>query len=305
MSSAYQPSPVSVVFENVLGRIQLTSTDRSLFESHRASIRNNLASASSFELNRLEAIGSFSRGTAVTGMSDADLMAIVGRASVSSGDALQTSTTVLSKFRTSLSTRFWNTDVVRDGQAIVVDFGDGSHPVDVVPALWRSQHGFNNYPVYVVPDGRGWWMATSPTSHNRYIADADRRAGGKLTYAAQLVKYWCGTRATRVPLSGFHVELLLAMTGVCNGARSYGAIVRDVFTFLARRDGAALTDPLGIAGRIPAATSDAKREATMRSVADAADHADRALHAEQRGNTTEALRQWDIAFNGCLIGGGR
>jgi len=46
MSSAYQPSLVSLLFETLLGRIQLTSTDSTLFESHRASVRSNLAAAS-------------------------------------------------------------------------------------------------------------------------------------------------------------------------------------------------------------------------------------------------------------------
>lgn len=297
MSFAYRASPVATAFQELLGRIQLTPTATSLFDSHRTSIRATLTGAVGFDLNRLEPIGSFARQTAVRSTSDADLLAVVTRTSVSTGDWLQSSETVLSKFRSVLSKRFWRTDVLRDGQAIVVDFGDGSQPVDVVPAVWQSQTGLNNYPVHLIPDGSGGWMPTSPSSHNRYILDADRRAGGKLTYAAQILKYWCATRATRVPLSGFHVELLLASVGLCDGARSYSTITRDLFALLSRRGCAALIDPIGISGRIPAASSDAKRVSATRSVADAAEHADRALFAERLGNEVEALRQWNIVFN--------
>lgn len=300
MSLAYRPSLISIAFKELLGAVQLTAPDTRLFESYRASIRATLAQGSGFALNRVEPIGSYSRGTAVRGTSDVDVLALIASSSVSTGGWLQTSTTVLSKFRATLAARFWQTDVARDGQAIVVDFGDGSHPVDVVPAIWKSQTGFNNYPVYLIPNGSGDWMPTSPTGHNRFIQGADARSGGKLTYAAQIAKYWCATRAAPVPLSGFHVELLLASSGLCDGPRSYSSITRDLFALLARRSCAALNDPVGVSGRIAAASSDAKRDSVQRSVHDALDHADRAVHAESVGDDREALRQWNIVFNGCF-----
>lgn len=302
MSFAYRPSPVASVFHDLLARIQLTERDTTLFESHRGSIRNALSAATGFELKRLEPIGSFSRKTAVHGVSDADLLALLTGASVSVGRTLQTSDTVLSKVRTVLSARFPNTAVGRDGQAVVVDFGDGSHPVDVVPAVWVSQDGHKNYPVYVIPDGAGWWKRTSPTSHKRFIHDADGRAGGKLTYAAQLLKYWCWTRATPVPLSGFHIELRLAVDRICEGARSYASIIDDALALLVRRGCSGLNDPLGISGRIPAVSTDAKQESACMSVETSADHARRAVLAEQDGHDVEALRQWNIVFNGRLGG---
>lgn len=302
MSFAYHPSPVANAFHDLLGRIQLTVRDTTLFESHAASIRNALSAATSFELKRLTPIGSFSRNTAVHDVSDADLLALLTRASVSVGRTFQTSDTVLAKVRSVLSARFPNTEVARDGQAVVIDFGDGSHPVDVVPAVWVSQDGHKNYPVYVIPDGAGWWKRTSPTSHNRFIQDADGRAGGKLTYAAQLLKYWCWTRATPVPLSGFHIELRLAVDRICEGARSYATILDDALTRLGRRGCSGLYDPLGISGRILAVSTDAKQASACMSVETSAGHARRAVFAEQRGHDVEALRQWNIVFNGRLGG---
>lgn len=304
MSLAYRPSPVAAAFQALVGRIQPTARDASRFESHRTSIRNALCAGSGFDLKRLDPIGSFSRKTAVRRVSDADLLAQVNRASVSTGGTLQTSDTVLGKFRAVLSARFPHTAVGRDGQAVVVDFADGSHPVDVVPAIWVSQDGHKNYPIYLIPDGAGWWMRTSPTSHNRFIQDADARARGKLTYAAQLLKYWCWTRATPLPLSGFHLELRLAADGLCDGARSYATILDDAFALLVRRRCAAINDPLGISGHVAAASTEAKRALASMSVGTAAYHARRAVLAEARGHDAEALRQWNIVFHG-RVGGAR
>lgn len=298
MALALRPSLAATAFQELLGHIPLAPTDVAFFESHRTSIRATLAGADGFELGRLEPIGSFARQTAIHATSDADLLAVLARPSVSTAGRLQASSTVLAKIRNVLSARFWRTEVVRDGQAVVVDFGDGSHPVDVVPAIWESQTGLHNYPVFLIPDGAGGWMPTSPTSHNRFLRDADARAGGKLTYAAQIIKYWCATRSSLVPLSGFHIELLLASERVCEGARAYASIVRDAFALLSRRGCAAINDPIRISGRIPAASTEAKRTAALRSVRDAFAHADRAIVAEQRGYEVAALHQWDLAFNG-------
>lgn len=298
MSFAFSPSPIALGFQGLIARAQLTVRDTTQFDSHRASIRLALTGARGFDVNRVDLIGSVARRTAVRGMSDADLLAVVTRASASSAGTLHTSDTVLQKLRATLAARFWQTDVGRDRQAVVVDFGDGSHPVDVVPAVWEDQSGFKNYPVHMIPDGAGWWMPTSPSSHNRYLALADQSAAGKLKYAAQIFKCWRMSRAVPVPISGFHVELLLATKRLCEGARTYSAITRDLLVLLSSRDCAALNDPLGISGRIRIAVTEAKRESASRTVADAAHHADQALSAEYAGNQTEAWRQWNIVFNG-------
>ncbi|HVW25693.1 MAG TPA: hypothetical protein VHC69_10000 [Polyangiaceae bacterium] len=84
---------------------------------------------------------------------------------------------------------------------------------------------------------------------------------------------------------------------VCEGARSYAEIFRDLLVILSNRKCAPLNDPVGISGRIAAAATDAKRVQAARTVDEAARHADAALQAESAGNYREALRQWNIAFN--------
>jgi hypothetical protein len=289
---------IPACFQKIIVVAALTDRDIELYRSHRTSIRSALANASGFELDEVVPIGSFARRSAVHGISDSDLLAVLRKRTVSySSGQLYSPGTVTSNVRGVLAARFWATGVGRDGQAIVVDFGDGEHPVDLVPAVWQSATGFHNHPVFIIPDGAGGWMSTSPSSHNRYIDGADQGAGGKLKYVAQIFKTWCHTRSTPVPVRGFHVELLLASTGICAGARAYAAIFRDLLTLLRQRDCAALNDPLGISGRIAATGTDAKRESAMRTIAEAAYHADLAVFAEAAGNEAEAWRQWNIVFN--------
>lgn len=298
MSFAYSSSPIALGFQELIATAQLTARDLARFDSHRASIRLALGGHRGLNASRVDLIGSVARRTAVRGMSDADLLAVIPRASASRAGALHSSDTVLEKLRTTLVGRFRRTDVGRDRQAVVVDFDDGCHPVDVVPAIWEDQSGFKNYPVHLIPDGNGWWMPTSPSSHNVYLAFADRSAAGKLKYSAQIFKYWRMSRAVPVPISGFHVELLLAAERLCEGARTYSAITRDLLVRLSDRDCAALNDPLRISGRIRTAITEAKRESAARTVKDAAYHADLALAAEYAGNQPEASRRWNIVFNG-------
>jgi hypothetical protein len=298
MATSYQATPVAAAFHDLLTRIQLTPSAIDLYESHRASVRAALKSAEDFELNRLEPIGSYARQTAICDVSDMDLLAPMRAASISAGGYLYSSTTVLSKVRGVLAARFPRTEVVRDGQAVVVDFGDGLRPMDVVPAVWNSAKGLHNYPVFDIPDGRGGWMQTSPGSHNRYLRDADIRARGKLTYASQLMKFWCATRATPIPLNGFHIEMVLAASAICEGARSYAWIIREALALLASRACADLNDPVGISGRIPAVDTQMQRLNAYASVRAALSHADSALFAERLGRGTAALQQWDFVFNG-------
>src|SRR5262249_2483936 len=111
-------------------------------------------------------------------------------------------------------------------------------------------------------------------------------------------KFWRSTRAVPVPISGFHAELLLASRSICAGVRTYSEKFCDLLRELLRRECSALNDPVGISGRISACPTDAKREQAVRTVAEAAFHADQALAAEAAENFQEAWRQWNSVFNG-------
>jgi hypothetical protein len=286
---------VSDSFRLLLSRIEPVTTELELARSHASSIASRLSGE--FTLNKLLLVGSHSRETAIRGYSDVDYFAVIARKETRWGDDWKNSETVLKNLRRVLDAGFEETEVAKDGQAIVVGFGGGERSVDVVPAVFQGM-STNGRPVYGMPAGNGTWMPTSPEGHNKFILDANSRSGGKLRGTAQLLKFWRECRSPRVPITSFHIELMLAGEDVCKVGMSYSQCVLEALRLLARRECRGYPDPLGISGNVRAAGTDAKRGSALAAVQYARDHAASAIEADARGKLDEARRQWDIVFNG-------
>lgn len=284
---------VSDRFKTLLDWTEPSPRTQQLFESHRSSVNARLKAA--FDAVKVLLIGSNSRNTAVANESDIDLLLVLRTSEVSQSGYLIRSDTVLNNVRGRLQDRYTRTEIGRDAQAVVVDFSDGKHPVDVVPAVYVGP-GVNNYPTYKIPDGNGGWMDTSPEIHNQYIAQADQRSGYKLQRVARLMKWWRASRGQ--PLNSFHLELLLADSGICTVPKSYAECVADSLALLAQRDARALQDPLGISGLVKAANTEPQRQQLVASLRQSAAHAREAVRNDGYGTLPEAYRQWDIVFNG-------
>lgn len=290
---------VSDRFSTLLGWAGLSQTDVDRFTGHIKTVKRRLETV--FGANDVKLIGSLSRNSGVASASDADLLLGLSRDSVRWGNDYKKSSTVLDEVRRQLEDRYTSTHVEKDGQAVVINFADGKYPVDVVPSFFKGPSAaHNNYPVFYIPDGDGWWLESSPQAHNKYITDADTKSGGKLKNVARLLKYWRICRNPQIPINSFHIELLLAQTGTCVGIKSYAWCMYETFKLLHERDGRALQDPVGLSGLVKAANTEAKRLKVVQTVSGSYDHAARALIAEQESNISEAYRQWDLVFNGCF-----
>ena len=280
-------------FQTLLSRIEPLPTEVAGAYKHAASVKARLAR--SFALKKFVVIGSHPRGTAIRASSDVDFFAVVSRDDVRWGDGYVRSSTTLDRVRQDLSNRFWRTETARDGQAIVLNFGSGS-AVDVVPSFFWEMG--SKHPTYQMPDGAGGWMPTNPEVHGAYLRRANLASGGKLRRTVQLLKFWRECREPRIPLSSFHLEIVLASEQVCTGAQTYAQCLASAWQVLADRACRNMRDPLQIAGLIPSAKTPAKQEQVLRSVLFARDHAVAALNAEDDGDYQEALRQWNIIYNG-------
>jgi hypothetical protein len=291
-----------LAFGLLLRRIEPSPRDQDIYLSHEKTVKRRLETV--FQANRVIRIGSYSRSSSIRYTSDVDLMLILKREEARWGGGLMSSTTVLNHVRNQLSARYWQTDVGRDGQAVVVRFRGNQYPVDVVPAVY-SHHGniteFNgsvkNYPIFLIPDGNGDWIETSPLAHNKYIKDADAASRGKLKRTAKLIKYWRRCRQPHIPLNSFHTELLLAEDGICVGAKSYALCFHNALTALANRACRQLQDPLGISGLIKAAYTEPMREQAASAALSSAQRSYNAIMAERAEDMREAVRLWDIVFN--------
>lgn len=290
---------VAIAFNKLANAIQPTSASVGKGKLHASAIKARLAN--SFAVSKSIFIGSTSRDTAIRATSDVDLLVVFKRDEARWGGSWVSSDTLVNRVRADLNTRFHATAVRRDGQAVVIHFGQGSEPVDVVPAIFHEFRGSAHAPVYLIPRGDGEWMETAPEAHHRYLVAKNGQSSGKLQRTIKLLKYWRASRANGIPLSSIHLELLLASENICVGAKSYSTCIAESFGLLRRRECCGLRDPVGVAGVLYAVSTEAQYDKLRSAVDYAADHANRAVYAESRKDWLEALRQWDIAFNGTFL----
>lgn len=289
---------VSASFSKLIDRIQPTQVEIQNAVQHAKQIKTRLEQ--SYSLKKLFSAGSFPRQTYIHSSSDIDYFAVFARDDMRWGESYVRSSTALDNLRRDLEARYPASTVYRDVHAIVVSFSDGVK-VDVVPTTFYGMTQ-KNWPVYKMPDGAGNWMETSPELHAKYIKEADDKSRGKLRRTAQLMKFWRECRSPKVPLSSFHIEMLLAWSRLCEGAKRYAECVTELLQLLAHRECQALRDPLQISGNIGATRSFQQRETALRSIVYSRDHAKDGLYAERHRNVQEAKRQWDIVFNGQFPG---
>ena len=146
-------------FKTLLYRISPLPSELEHAKGHAATIKSRIGS--SFNLKSFIVVGSHSRETAIRHYSDVDYFAVLSRDDARWGYGYVSSSTLLNNIRADLADRFWQTDIARDGQAVVVNFRGGGYPVDVVPAIfWDMKE--RKWPIYQIPDGNGGWMVTSP-----------------------------------------------------------------------------------------------------------------------------------------------
>ncbi len=281
-------------FQTILARCDFTRADEDAFATHRYAVETRLKAT--LEVSKVEVIGSYARGSAIKQSSDVDLLVVLRKPEWTYGNSRKSSSTVLAGVRNQLSARFPATNIGRDGQAVVVPFSDG-RSLDVVPAGWlRAQS--DGWPLYIIPDDAGGWLETAPDSHGRFIRDEDIRSGGKLKNVSRLFKYWKQCRSQAVPISSFHVELLMAGAGLCGVGMSYAQCFAALLALLGERGCRALQDPLRISGLVNACGTEAKRASALASVMASAERASKAVLYEHAGSPVEARRLWDLVFNG-------
>lgn len=288
---------VGEAFQEYLSRLEPSSPEVERRKSHRRTIEQALADEFN-GFNEVLTIGSHTRDTAIHIKSDVDYFAKLGIGDVTWGSSRVASTTTLDRMKSALKNRFRNTEVWTDGPAVVVGFGKGAGAVDVVPSVWvGTTETSPQYPLFDIPDGSGGWTRTAPQRHSKYLRDENERAGGKLARTIRLLKGWKYARAPRIPISGFHLELLLASEGICVGAKSYQNCLLDAFRLLRDRAGQAINDPLNIACRISATATANQRITLVEHARYAAEKATSAIEAELGGRTDDAFSYWKLVFN--------
>lgn len=256
-------------------------------------IRNRLTKG--FQISRPILFGSHVKGTAVRTYSDVDILIVVRKEEIRWGGSLISSTTLLKNIRDELRGRYPATEVRRDSHAVAVKFGGGEHGVDVVPAVFEKP-ATTGHPIYLIPDGSGDWLSTSPDAQLKALNTADEQCGGRIKIGIRLLKWWMFSRIPWIPLDSVHLESVLVTFGVPRAA-SPAKLLAGIFTTLLGRGGRDILDPVRISGFIPIASTDGHERRVITALESAVDHSLRAIDAEDTGDLTEAIRQWNLVFN--------
>jgi hypothetical protein len=289
------PSQLNLI--RLASRVQPQPSELASAELHQGSVKTRLST--SFAVASTLRIGSHARSTAIRWHSDLDLMVTLKIEECMWGGKLVSSTTVLDRVVADLRERYPKTSIRRDVLAVALDFGSSKQSLEVVPAMFHSFCA--GRPVYLIPDGDGDWLKTSPAVHDRLFSQAHLRSGNKLCRVSQLIKWWKFGRQQPIPISSFYTDMLLVDQEICVGVKSYGQCLKDFFAYLVLSKCRAVEDPCGVAGQISCTKTAAQRGALYLSAEYAYTHARAAMEAEQHRQFVEANRQWDLVFNGTYL----
>ena len=283
-------------FFNLLREIQPAERDVARARARFGAVRVRLSR--NFQIADARIIGSHARDTAVDRFSDVDLLIMLKRSEARWGQNDVSSTTILDRFRRELDQKYVHTKVGRDGQAIVVHFEKGNAMLDVVPAVFRR---FEKAPIYVIPNGTGGWLESSPLAHNQFFRRADTDSEGRLTRTSRLLKWWKYSRTPATPVSSFYLDMTLASSKICRNVKSYSHSVALALSHLADRNGQALNDPTGLCGEITATATEPQLDRYRQIVSSSALNARLALVHEWTGDFERANSLWQRVFNGAFL----
>lgn len=180
-------------------------------------------------------VGSLGRNTAITSVSDVDLLlelpaSVYHQYNAYSGNK---QSSLLNAVRSAIRTTYSASDVFGDGQVVVVAFDDGV-TYEVLPAFVNTEGGYT----FADANGGGVWRACKPKQEMEAFAQKNRDCNGNLVELARMVRAWRDRNI--VPMNGMLIDTLAYqfIGGWQHRDKSYlyyDYMTRDFFNFLANQ----------------------------------------------------------------------
>lgn len=238
--------------------------------------------------------GSIGNGTGIRHYSDTDYFASIP-VDVLSND----SGYFLRKLKGKLQYTFSSTFGIEvNSPAVVIPFGQyASEDIEITPCNFKGMAAtpLGNYPRYLIPDGFGGWMASSPQAHNAYVTAVDTKLRGKLKPLIKFIKAWKFMNS--VSLVSFNLELRLTKFLENSVVFAYDETILNIFDHLAKVQLADMRDPMEISGLIPSCKTDSQRTVALSKLSTALSRAEKGYVARQKGKDEEAFHWWNLLFN--------
>ncbi len=233
--------------ENHLSEVlkEINAHDYEAIDSHRSSIRDALEK--DFEVEQINFGGSHARSTDVSGLSDVDMLVVLG----GSSDMPTSSDQVISSLAQRLEQRFPQTTIQTGSMAVTVKFSDGLE-VQILPA-YRSGD------VYRIPDRNSSnWVQSNPTAFSRRLTSINEKCNGSAIPAIKLIKSLCSK--SDIELKSYHIENMAMNTFErYGGPYSYAKMLRQFFSAAKTQVHLPISDPSGQSNDVSAYLSRADR----------------------------------------------
>ena len=191
--------------------------------------------------------------------------------------------------RNRLNDRYPNTKVSSRQICVKLDFTE--IVTDITPGFLRKGGG------YLIPDGKGGWMATNPPFHKVFIDDADANHDYDLKDMVKILKYW-NSRNSHILLS-FHMELLTEVT-YRNGkiASNKAFAMKEALRCMPQHLRVSTPDPWEPGENVSNYLSAQDRKTVIDMLMGDVARAERALELSSAGRVREAFALWDEVFRG-------
>ncbi|MFA6393865.1 MAG: nucleotidyltransferase [Patescibacteria group bacterium] len=284
------PRTIVEGFDEFHKKLKLIKTESELLASHRESIKRCLET--NFGLKNFFRTGSIGHGTSIYGYSDVDYFA-----SIPTNNLHKNSAYSLKKIKEALENRFPNTKGIHvNSPAVVIPFGNhASETTEVIPADYiKSENGFS---IYDIPSPGGGWMRAGPTAHNEYVKKINlkRELFLKVKPLIRFIKAWKYYK--KVPISSFYIEMRVAKYASKESSILYPIDIKYVFEEMLECELASMVDPIGISGYIESCTSEERKKDALSKLERAFTRAEKAVDAEDDGDTEDAFDWWDLVFD--------
>jgi len=118
---------------------------------------------------------------------------------------------IIREFKTVLRNHYTKTPVKDEDQAINIQMTYGETKeedglgFDVVPCFRLKPHNTQEYPFYLIPDGKNGWIHTNPRLDTQLNEELNAKSNGLLRKAVKLVKFWNKNRFDSI-LGSYYIE---------------------------------------------------------------------------------------------------
>lgn len=281
---------VNAGFATLVARLVPSVAEINASSGHSASVEAKLKSA--LAVQNFFGAGSAINGTGIRYYSDIDYFAMIP-----SQNQRDNSAHMLTIVKRVLQDQFPYVSIGVRTPAVVCEFGDSAaDTLEVVPAYYYGRDETDKYNIYEIPQADGDWIKSSPKVHCNYVTRINNDVSSKVRSLIRLlkaVKYY-----NSIPISSFYLELRIAEWASSEETIVYSFDVRTMLKQLVNCDLAQMSDPMGVSGYVPAATTENCRLDALSKLTTALDRANHARAAEGRGAIQEAFDYWDKVFNG-------